>query len=167
MYADMFKFDKNGLPMWNADVTKIYAEFDPTKIADQFMKGVKAPSFEALDMSAVLEIQRKNLEALNQAGHTALEGAQAVAQKQADLFKAAFDQISTAADTLSKASTPQDLVAKQADLCKAAFETALANTKKVTDMVTKANDAAAKVINARIVASFDEAKAQCLKAKQA
>jgi len=165
MYADMFKFDKNGFPTWNADITKIYAEFDPTKMADQIMKGVKAPSLEALDVSAVMETQRKNLEALNQAGHAALEGAQAVAQKQADLFKAAFDHLTSAADSFSKISTPQDLVAKQADLYKSAFETALANTKKVTDMVTKANDATAKIINARISASFDEAKAQCLKMK--
>ena len=163
MYAEFFKFDKNGFPAWGADVTKIYADFDPTKFADTFMKGMKTPSFEPLDVNAALDTQRKNLEALNQASHTALEGAQAVAQKQAELFKAAFDQLTTVADTLGKATSPQDLAATQADLCKAAFESALASTKKVTDVMTKANDATAKVISSRISAAFEEIKGQCKK----
>ena len=165
MYAEFFKFDKNGFPAWGADFTKIYADFDPTKMADTFMKGLKTPSFETMDVTAVMETQRKNLEALNQASHTALEGAQAIAQKQAELFKSAFDQVTSAADTLGKASSPQDLAAKQTELCKAAFESALASTKKVTDVMTKANDATAKVINSRISAAFDEFKGQCAKTK--
>lgn len=161
MYQDFFKFDKNGFPAWGADMTKIYADFDPSKMADTFLKGMKAPSFETMDVNAVMDTQRKNMEALNQASHTALEGAQAVAQKQAEVFKAAFDQMTSAAETLGKVTTPQDMLAKQADLCKSVYETALANTKKVTDMVTKCNDATAKVINARISAAFDEIKGQC------
>jgi phasin family protein len=163
MYAEFFKLDKNGFPAWAADFTKIYADFDPAKMSDQVMKAMKGGSIETVDVNAVLDIQRKNLEALNKASQTAFEGAQAVAQKQAEVFKAVFDQATSAADTLGKASTPQDLAAKELDLIKSAFETSLANTKKVTDVVTKANDAAAKVINARITEAFDEVKGQFAK----
>ncbi len=165
MYADMFKLDKNGFPAWAADFTKIYADFDPAKMSDQVMKAMKGGSMEAIDVNAVMDIQRKNLEALNKASQAAFEGVQAAAQKQAELFKAAFDQASTAAESLGKVSSPQDLVTKELDLCKAAFESSLANSKKVTDVVTKANDAAVKVINTRIAEAFDEMKGQMSKAK--
>ncbi|MEQ8227414.1 MAG: phasin family protein [Rhodospirillales bacterium] len=165
MYADFFKLDKNGFPAWAADFTKIYADFDPAKMSDQVMKAMQGSPIESMDVNAVLDIQRKNMEALNKASQAAFEGAQAVAQKQAEVFKAAFDQATSAADTLGKASTPQDLAAKELDLCKTAFETSLANTKKVTDMVTKANDAAVKVINTRIAEAFEEVKGQVAKTK--
>ena len=139
---------------------------DPTKnpflnkdLADVFTN-MKTPGFDVQEMVAA---QRKNMEALNKASQAAFEGAQAVAQKQAEVFKAAFDQATSAADTLGKASTPQDLAAKELDLCKSAFETSLANTKKVTDMMTKANDAAVKVINSRITEALDEVKGQFAK----
>ena len=122
MYADMFKLDKNGFPAWAADFTKIYADFDPAKMSDQVMKAMKGGSMETIDVNAVMDIQRKNLEALNKASQAAFEGVQAAAQKQAELFKAAFDQASTAAESLGKVSSPQDLAAKELDLCKAAFE---------------------------------------------
>ena len=163
MYADIFKLDKNGFPAWTADFTKMYADFDPTKISEQMTKAMKGAAIEGVDVNAMLEIQRKNMEALNKASQAAFEGAQAVAQKQAEVFKAAFDQATSAADTLGKASTPQDLAAKELDLCKSAFETSLANTKKVTDMMTKANDAAVKVINSRITEALDEVKGQIAK----
>lgn len=165
MYTDFFKLDKNGFPAWTADFTKLYADFDPAKMSDQVMKAMKGGSVNAIDVNTVLEIQRKNLEALNKASQVAFEGAQQVAQKQAEVFKAVFDQATSAADTLGKASTPQDLAAKELDLCKAAFEASLANTKKVTDVVAKANDTAVKVLNARIAEAFDEMKGQMAKAQ--
>ena len=165
MYADFFKLDKNGFPAWAADFTKVYADFDPAKMSDQVMKAMKGGAIETFDVNAVLDIQRKNLEALNKASQAAFEGAQAVAQKQAEVFKATFDQATSAADTLGKASNPQDLAAKELDLFKSAFEASLANTKKVTDVFTKANDAAVKVINTRIAEAFDEVKGQVAKTK--
>lgn len=165
MYAEIFKLDKNGFPAWTADFTKLYADFDPTKISEQMTKAMKGAAIEGVDVNAMLEIQRKNMEALNKASQAAFEGVQAAAQKQAELFKAAFDQATTAAESLGKVSSPQDLVTKELDLCKAAFEASLANSKKVTDVVTKANDAAVKVINTRIAEAFDEMKGQMAKAK--
>ena len=165
MYAEFFKLDKNGFPVWAADFTKIYADFDPAKMSDQVMKAMKGGSMETIDVNAVMDIQRKNLEALNKASQAAFEGAQQVAQKQAEVFKAVFDQATSAADTLGKAATPQDLAAKELELCKTAFEASLANTKKVADVVTKANDTAVKVINARISEAFDEVKGQMVKTK--
>lgn len=165
MYSDMFKLDKNGFPAWAADFTKMYGDFDPAKMSDQLMKTMKGGSMEAIDVNAMMDIQRKNLEALNKASQAAFEGAQAVAQKQAELFKAAFDQATSAAESLGKVSSPQDLATKELELCKAAFESSLANSKKVTDVVAKANDTAVKVINARIAEAFDEVKGQMTKAK--
>ena len=163
MYAEMFKLDKNGFPAWAADFTKVYADFAPAKMSDQVMKAMKGGSIETVDVNAMMDIQRKNLEALNKASQATFEGAQQIAQKQADLFKAMFDQATSAADSLGKASSPQDLAAKEIDLCKSVFEASLANSKKVADMLTKVNDSAAKVINGRISEALDEMKGQLAK----
>ena len=163
MYADIFKLDKNGFPAWAADFTKIYADFDPAKMSDQVMKAMKGGSIETVDVNAMMDIQRKNMEALNKASQATFEGVQQIAQKQADLFKAVFDQATTAADTLGKASSPQDLAAKEIDLCKSVFEASLANSKKVADMFTKVNDSAAKVLSGRISEALDEMKGQLAK----
>lgn len=165
MYGDFFKIDKNGLPAWNADITKAYADFDPSKITEQFMGAMKGASAPGFDMEAILDIQRKNLEALTKASQAALHGVQEVAHKQAEVFQQSFAQATAAAEALGGAGTPEELAKKQADLYKTAFETALANAQKVTDVVTKANEATIEVINARVAEALKEVNGQAKPAK--
>ena len=165
MYAEFLKFDPKAFQAFNGDFTKFYADFDPTKATEQFVEAFKGATVPSIDVNGVLEAQRKNIEALNKAGQVALDGAQQVAAKQAEIFKQGLDQATGAAETIGKADSPQALVVKQAELYKKAFETAIANSQKVTAVVTKTNDAATKVLSTRISESFDEIKGQIKSAK--
>ncbi len=165
MYAEFLKFDKNAFPAFAGDFTKLYADFDPAKMTEQFVEAMKGAATPSVDMDGMLDIQRKNIEALNKVGQSALDGAQQIAAKQAEFFKQGIDQATGVAETLGKMDSPQALAANQADLYKKVYQIAVANSQKMTAVVTKTNDAATKVLNARIVEAFDEMKSQIEKTK--
>ncbi len=75
-------------PFTNVDFSKFdLSKFDMTKM----MGDVKIPGF---DMQAIMDAQRKNIEALNAANQTAVQGIQAVAQRQAEILSQAMSEVS-------------------------------------------------------------------------
>jgi phasin family protein len=160
------KMAKTTTPFFNLDYTKWMAEFDPVKMTEQFAKIANQYKFEGVDTNVLIDIQRKNLEAFSAANRATAEGIQAVAKRQAEIFKETLDTLSSAIGEVGKSATPQDAAAKQAELAKDVFETALENMRELVDMVAKSNDAATKAINARITESLDEIKDMALKLKK-
>jgi hypothetical protein len=58
-------------PFLNFDITKMMADFDPSKMAEEFTKmagNYKMPTF---DVEAIMASQRKNIEALSTANQAA------------------------------------------------------------------------------------------------
>ena len=149
------------------DMTKMMAEFDPAKMADEFAKAASQYQVPGVDMGAVVESQRKNLEAVTQANRVALEGMQAVTKRQAEILQETMAETSSAVQELAgAAASPQDAAAKQADLVKSAFEKALGNMKELAELVAKSNAEATEAINARISENLDEIKKAALDAKK-
>lgn len=138
------------------DFTQIQAEF--SKWAGDFGKyfvNGKAPSF---DFDAVFALQRKNVEAFTAANQVAFDGVKAVAQRQAELARKAFEEFTKVTKELTAAGTPEDKFAKQADLAKAAFEDALVNIRETVETLQKSQTKAADLLSERVVANFDELK---------
>ena len=143
------------------DFTQFQAEF--SKWAGDFGKyfvNGKAPSF---DFDAVFALQRKNVEAFTAANQLAFDGVKAVAQRQAEIARKAFEEFGKVTKELTAAGTPEDKFAKQADLAKSAFEDAIANLREVVDTLTKSQSEAADVLSKRIVANIEELKATIAK----
>src|SRR3546814_1636243 len=88
---------------------------DVAKIADQF-------KLQGLDAQALVEYQKRNLDAFASANKIALEGAQAVIRRQAEIVRQGVEDASKALSELSAAGTPQDKLTKQAELAKQAYE---------------------------------------------
>jgi phasin family protein len=141
-------------------------DFDPTKMVGQFSSMMTNYKVPGLDVAALVESQKKNVEALTSANRLVFEGMQAIAKRQAEILQETMNEASKAIDALAKAGSPQEVAAKQAELAKVAFERALSNMRELADMVTKANEAASGKINDRIAATLDEIKAMALKSKQ-
>ena len=136
-------------PFANVDMGK----FDMTKL----FSDVKIPGF---DMKAAMDAQRKNIEALNAANQAAVQGMQAVAQRQAEILSQAVSEISAVAQQLASASNnPQELTSKQAEVARKAFEQALANARELAEIVSKSNTEAFAIINKRVSESLQELKA--------
>ncbi len=154
------------LPESFLDIQKMMKDFDPTKVVDQFSNMLKTYNMPGVDMESIVTSQKKNLEALTSANRVVIEGIQSVAKRQAEILQETMNEATKALDTLTKASSPQDIAAQQADLAKNAFERALGNMRELADMVTKANQQAADTINSRISATLGEIKELAVKAKQ-
>ena len=143
------------------DFTQFQSEFN--KWAGDFSKffvNGKAPSF---DFDAVFALQRKNVEAFTAANQLAFDGVKAVAQRQAEIARKAFEEFGKVTKELTSVGTPEDKFAKQADLAKSAFEDALANMREVVDTLQKSQSEAADVLTKRAVANFEEVKAAVAK----
>ena len=134
-----------------------FSKFDMSKFDMTKMLGdLKIPGF---DMQAIMDAQRKNIEALTAANQTAVQGMQAVAQRQAEILSQAMNEVSTVAQQLaSSASNPQEMTTKQAELVRTAFEHALANARELAEMVSKSNTEAFAIINKRVTESLQELK---------
>ena len=154
------------LPPEMPDFSKMFKGFDPSKMAEEMTKMLGQYKMPGVDMDSVVASQKKNVEALVAANRTVIEGVQAVLKRQAEIVQEAMAEITTAAQTLSKAgSSPQEVVAAQVDLVKGGLERTFAGLQEVSQMVAKSQSEATTQINARITTSLDEFKQLVLKTK--
>jgi hypothetical protein len=88
------------------------------------------PSFE---VEAIGEAQQKNVEAFIQANQLAVDGARALAQRQAEIEQQAIEEVSGLLRGWTQPSAPEDRLAKHVEAAKQAFEKGLAHAH-VRDM---------------------------------
>jgi phasin family protein len=131
--------------------TSTHGLFDVTKAFGD----VRLPG---LDVEAIVAIQRKNLEALTQAGQLAMEGVRALAQRQAEIAQRAFADASALLHAWTQPGAPEDRLAKHADVAKQAFEKGLADARELGELTTKASTDVLSVITKRVSESLDEAR---------
>ena len=129
--------------------------FDPEKLA----AAMRGQGLGAVDMGAVVEAQRRNLEALAQANQVAADGMRALAERQAEILRQGMEQAASAMGTMLSSGSPEDKAARQTEFAKGAFERAIANARELAEMTTRAQSEAGDVIARRMAASMDELKA--------
>ena len=133
-------------PFGDFDFSKM---MDPSKMLGDFkMSGV--------DMEEVVSSQRRNLEALAAANQLAIEGMQAVAKRQAEIFRQVMEESTVAMKSVMAAGSPEDKAARQTELTKEAFKRAIANMRELAEMVAKSQGEAFEVINKRVTDNLDE-----------
>lgn len=157
---------KSNNPFMGFDMTKFAIDFDPAKMTEEFTKMMGQYQVPGLDMNALIESQRRNLEAVTQANRVALEGVQAVAKRQAEILQATLSEAVAAVEAIAGSGSPQEATARQADLVKGAYEKALSNMKELAELVAKSNAEAGEAINNRIAESLDEIKKAALDLKK-
>ena len=116
--------------------------FDFSKLLGQY----KIPG---VDFSAIMEREKKNIEALTKANRIAYEGWQALLRKQAEIFQ------QTMAETMAHAKK-QDAVKQRADMAKQGFEKALGNMKHLAEMAAKSQSEAYEVVRKRVAENLEE-----------
>lgn len=140
-------------------------DFDLGKMMDfsRFAAEFKLPG---VDMQAVMDSQRRNLEALGAANKRAIEGMQAVARRQSEIFRQMMEETQAAMRDFMAAASPEDKATRQTELAKSAFERAIANMREISDMVAQSNNETFDVINKRVAESLDEFKRALTKARK-
>lgn len=118
------------------------------------------PPYQSMpfDMSALLETQRKNFQAMSDAQKTAFENMQTIAQRQGEILSQLVEENGRLAQELMTEGTPEEKMAKNADVFKSVYEKSIRNLDELSELVRKSNDETSGIINKRISASVSEFK---------
>jgi phasin family protein len=135
--------------------------FDPKQFQEMF----KLPDFEKMfagmqmpgvDMNAMLEAQRKNVEALVEANKVAAAGYQEIFQRQVALVEAAIADAQAQMGNVQGQPMSAEQAQKNMEVVRTQMEKALASARELAELAQKANTGAFDVIRTR----FDEAVAE-------
>jgi phasin family protein len=113
---------------------------DIAKLIEQF----KVPG---LDVSRIVETQRKNIEALTQANQAAYEGMQDLAKRQMEILRETVSEWQAAmTDAANRESTN---AAQRAEAAEKTFGKAFGNMRELAEMAAKAQTQAWEMIQKR------------------
>ena len=110
--------------------------FDFTKLMSQFR-------LPGVDFAALVDRERRNIEALAKANRIAFEGWQRLVRRQAEILQETMKEVVANAGQ-------QDAIKRRTDLAKEGFEKALANMRELAEMATKSQKEAFDVVRKRI-----------------
>ncbi|MBL8542160.1 MAG: TIGR01841 family phasin [Betaproteobacteria bacterium] len=111
---------------------------DIAKIFEQF----KVPG---VDVSALMEARRKDIEALTEVNKIALQSSQTMAQKQVEILQKTMEELTQAV----AAGKPLENAAKQGELVQHAVEKALTYMRELAEVARTAQTEALDVIHKR------------------
>ena len=110
------------------------------------------------DVDALLDIQRKNIQALSEIQKLVCESVQAVTQRQAELISQTVKESSSLINELMAEGTPAEKTALHADRAKHSYEKLVADLHLLTSMIGESGEEASNIINSRVVSSLTELK---------
>jgi phasin family protein len=119
------------------------------------IKGFSVPGF---DLGAILDMQRKNIEAFTAASQTFTQGLQTVVQRQAEIARQQIEQFQSLLTVTTPNAPVEENLIKQTDLVKAAYEKNVANARELRDILNKVTTEASDILSRRVVAGLDEIK---------
>jgi phasin family protein len=118
---------------------------DITKIFEQF----KLPG---VDVSALMEARRKDIEALTEVNKIAWQSSQTMAQKQVEILQKTMQELTQA----MSAGKPMENAAKQGEVVQHAMEKAFTYMRELAELTVKAQTEALAVINKRTQENIQE-----------
>ena len=132
-----------------AKSSSLFGDF--SKLIGQF----KLPG---IDLDAILEGRRKDIEALAAANQSALEGIQSLSKKQAEILLITLDELQSLVKhrTSSEDATAS---ASTSEAVKHALERAFANMRELAEVAYKGQSEAFAIISQRIRENIQELKA--------
>jgi phasin family protein len=121
----------------------------------RFGDQLQLPKF---DMDQMIEIHRKNLEAMAQSAAAVAEGTQAMAQKQREIVEAGLREASTMAQEF-KAQNDQNL-ARQTEFAKKVFDIAIQGAQETAQLTRMSTGDAVKILQDRMREGLEEIRGQ-------
>src|SRR3954453_24246963 len=112
--------------------------FDKLPTFDAASLAFKLPGF---DLNTVVNIQRRNVEALTAANQTLVQGLQTVVQRQGEIARQSVKQVQ-ALLSVKPGSVTETLV-QQIDLTKTSYEKTVADARELGDIIAKVGTEAA------------------------
>ena len=123
----------------------------------KYFADLKLPGMPS--MEALVQANRRNFEALTAANRVALEGAQMIARRHAEIMQHAMGELTEAMQAVTSTESPQEKAVKQAEVLKRGYERAVGDLQELSDLIQKSNAEAISVLNRRFAEAMDEVKA--------
>jgi phasin family protein len=145
-----------------AKQTNNFFDFDMTRFLSDLrlpaMGGQvgQMPQIPGVNVDALVEAQKRNMEVLTAANKMAFDGFQAILRRQGEIVRASLEEASDAAGRMTSNTDPQKYMAFQAEVAKEAFERAVANLRELTEMATNSNTEVLELLKGRVTESLDE-----------
>ncbi len=141
------------------DFSQIFEKMNVDYFANQYKDVFK------FDVDVLKETQKKNMEALFNANQTIAEGSKTLVELQVKMMQDAMQEAVKTAQEVSKTTKPEDIPKKQIEVIQVAYETAMNNSKEISDMTKKLQDEIAEKVNIRVAEGIEEIKNALEKAK--
>lgn len=130
-------------------------EIDFSKFAEmsKMAGNFKLPFF---DTEAFMGTCRRNMEAMASVNQAAIETAQIIARRQADLMRQSFEETTSLMNAIMSCPTPEEKVMRQAEASKAAIEKYVSTAREFADTVGKYHSKALDTVGTRMTESVEE-----------
>jgi phasin family protein len=124
---------------------------------DIFARFGESLDMPRVDVDAVLESQRKNIEALEQSAKAAAAGTASLMNKQREAIEQGLRDAAEMARDFQKPGTPQEMIGKQAAWARRSFEAAVKNAGEMAEIMRQSGTESTDILRERIRQSMDEA----------
>ena len=134
-------------------------ETTPTNLFGDIVKLLEQYKLPGIDIAAIIEMRRKDIEALMTANRVALEGAQSIGQKQVAIPRSTLDQLSSLIQQATASGSMTEKTTKTGELVQQVLQRALENMRELAETAYKSQSDTYAVLTKRIQENLDEARA--------
>ncbi|MFT0173010.1 phasin family protein [Paraburkholderia mimosarum] len=129
----------------------------PANVLAEYTKAITHFKLPGIDLAAILESRRKDIEALGLASSAALSGVQAIAQKQVAILQSAISGL----QSLITKPAAQDAApaANTGEVVQQAVKKSLADIQDLVDTAYRAQSDSVAVVTKRVAEHVEELKA--------
>ena len=121
-----------------------------------------------VDFNQLFSTQRRNIEAMSEINQIAVENAQALSRRQAEIARENVENaLKASKEMMTSTGSPEASISKNSQAARSFFENTLNNLREMTEMVTKSGFEAFDVLNKRAAESMEEISAVSAKAAPA
>jgi phasin family protein len=129
-----------------------------TSVASQITKMLEQFKLPGIDIGAIVEARRKDIEAVAEANDTALRGVQALNQKQSEILQTTLTQLEALVSPSASSESALEKSAKKSELVQQAVQTALASMRDLAETAYRSQADAQAMIGKRVQENLDELK---------
>lgn len=131
----------------------------PQSFLDMFAKFGHDLKLPNVDIDAVLEHHRKNLEALEKSAKASAAGASSLMARQREMLEETLREATAMAESFrTPPGSPRELLTRQTEFARKAFESAVGNASEVAGLVRKSGTESVEILRERIKQAMEEVR---------
>ncbi len=129
---------------------------NPNSIFAEYKKVIGQFKLPGIDIGAILESRRKDVEAIAEANTTALAGVQSLAQKQSEILHTTLTELQSLVSRVSKSEAQP--AANTGEVVQQALQKALVDMQELADTAYRAQADSVAVVTKRVAEHVEELK---------